>query len=150
MKTTTKNTSAVLVGLGCAALSFATGCSGTLRSPDLYRDDTAKMLQGASDGITTCYNQVLTTNPTASGSVTVHFLVAPKTGKVRRIHVDESRSTAPAPVQECVKHYIVDLHLEPADDQIGDAMFTWDFTYKTAEPAPAAAEPAADAPKPAT
>jgi hypothetical protein len=134
------------VTIAAVALASSVGCGGNARTPDAYRDDTAKLLATASEGITNCYNQVLKTNPTASGSVTVRFVVQDDTGKLRRIKVDPARSSAPPAVQECVTKYISDLKLEPADSQKGVAMFSWDFSFKTVTPPDAAAP--ADSSKP--
>jgi len=143
-----ENTQKALCGLALAALSLEVGCGGLARTTDVYRDDTAKLLQTASTGISTCYNQVLKTNPTAQGSVTARFVVAPETGKLRRIKIDTARSSAPAPVQECVRQYIGDLVLSPPDTQAGVATFSWDFVAKVL-PAPAPpAPPASDSTKP--
>ncbi len=134
-----KNIQTALVGLSLASLLASVGCGGLARTADVYRDDTQRLLLTANDGITTCYNQVLKTNPTAQGSVTARFVVAPETGKLRKIKIDEARSTAPALVQECVRQYIGDLVLAPADAQAGIAMFSWTFTFKAKAPASAAA-----------
>lgn len=121
----------------CLAATSIVGCASG-RSPDVYRDDTEKLLLSASDGITNCYATVLKGTPTAQGSVSVHFYVQENTGAIRRAKVDKARSTAPEAVQECVTKYIGDLRLTPADEQRGEAEFTWDFTPKQAPPADAA------------
>lgn len=139
-----------LAGLALVAALGSVGCGGLARPAEVYRDDTAKMLATANEGITNCYNQVLKSNPTASGSVTVRFVVQDETGKLRRIKVDPARSSAPAEVQECVTKYISDLKLEPADSQKGIAMFSWDFSFKAVTPPDAAPLPPVDTSKPAT
>ena len=132
MNITTKILAAALFAGAFVSVGCASG-----RPPELYRDDTAKLLESANQGITDCYNTILHNTPpgtpAAQGSVTLHFVVHEDTGRLVHIRVDKARSTAPAPVQECVTKYIGDLHLEPADAQRGEAMFTWDFTPK--EPA---------------
>ena len=139
-----KNIQTALVGLALVTGLGSVGCGGLARTAEVYRDDTQKLLETkASEGITTCYNQVLKTNPTAQGSVTARFVVYPGTGKLHRIKIDEARSSAPAPVQECVRQYIDALVLEPADTQAGHATFSWNFTFKVPPSPPAAAPEAA-------
>jgi len=61
-----------ILSFGLSTLAFAAfGCASG-RTPEVYRDDTEKVLQSASDNITNCYSGILKGgSPTAQGSVTV-------------------------------------------------------------------------------
>lgn len=142
----TNRTSILFVALSSLAFS-GIGCASG-RTPEVYRDDTEKVLQSANQSITDCYNGVLKGGaPTAQGSVTVHFIVHEDTGEIRRAKVDKARSTAPEAVQACVVQYLNGLHLAPPDEQRGDAMFTYDFSVKEPQ---VIEQPAAEGDKPAT
>jgi len=120
-----------ILSFGLSTLAFAAfGCASG-RTPEVYRDDTEKVLQSASDNITNCYSGILKGgSPTAQGSVTVKFVVQEDTGAIIHAKVDKARSTAPEAVQACVSNSLQGLRLTPADAQRGEAMFTWDFTIK--------------------
>ncbi|MFO0616446.1 MAG: AgmX/PglI C-terminal domain-containing protein [Polyangiaceae bacterium] len=129
-----------VVGLGCAA-SFAVGCASG-RAPEVYRDDTQKLIDGTHQAVSDCYTAALKADRKAQGSVTVNFTVQEGTGKFTNIAVDKAKSSAPEAVQQCVTNQLQSLTLSPADDLRGEATFSWDFKAKE-PPAPA---PATDAP----
>jgi len=140
--TTMMKTAILTLGVAITAFS-AVGCASG-RTPEAYRDDTEKMLSATNQGVTDCYTNILKTAPTTQGSVTVHFVIQEDSGALVHAKVDKARSTAPETVQQCVTGAIQNLHLTPADAQRGEALFTWDFTFKE----PQVVEQPAD--KPAT
>ena len=98
---------ALLLSLSHAALA---GCSVAARSPEMYRDDTTKVLAAKSDDIRACYDGVLKGTPGASGKVTVKFDV-PKdgeqnAGKISNVTVDAANTTAPPAVADCVTNRV--------------------------------------------
>jgi len=117
-------------GLGALALAstlVSVGCGGYTRTPDQYTDDTFKVLSAQSEPIRACYNKVLKGNPQLNGNVTVNFIVDNKTGRIRRVRIDNARTTAPEPVARCVLDSLHDLKLTPADKNEGRATWTWEF-----------------------
>src|ERR1041384_8385077 len=78
------------------------GCSFAARSPDMYRDDTAALLETRSPQIKSCYDQALTTTPDLQGRVTVRFTVEPDTGNLSKIESDPAGTTAPESLSKCV------------------------------------------------
>jgi hypothetical protein len=130
-----------------AVVGAVSGCLA--RSPEVYRDDTTKLLATKGADLDTCYDTVAATNPTAAGKVTVTFTVEKKTGKIADVKADPARSTAPQPLIDCVTTAINGLVLVPPDDRVGMATFEYNFARASAAPAaaaPAAAAPAAAAP----
>jgi hypothetical protein len=119
--------------------SLAVGCASG-RAPEVYRDDTQKLIDGTHQAVADCYAAALKTDRKAQGSVTVNFTVQEGTGKFTNIAVDKAKSSAPEAVQQCVTGQLQSLTLAPPDDLTGQATFSWDFKAK--EPPP---EPAADA-----
>jgi hypothetical protein len=121
-----------------ATLVAATGCSFAARSPEMYRDDTAKLLDSKTPDIKACYDEQLKTWKDVAGSVRVKFTVKKETGEVTDAQVDPAATTAPSEVSECVIKSIAGLRLQPPDQNDGKATFTWNFTV---ESPPAASEP---------
>ena len=119
-----KTTAVVLT----ASLSFLAGCSFAARSPEMYRDDTQKVLESKHAEIRACYDQVLKGSPGTGGKVTVKFDVAEDTGKIQNVNVDPATTTAPPAIGECVKKNIEGLVLTPPDQRLGQATFEYDFT----------------------
>jgi len=135
----------IFAALGLAAGATVTvGCASG-RAPEVYRDDTQKLLDGTNQAVTDCYAAALKSDRKAQGNVTVKFSVEESSGKLVGVSVDKARSSAPDSVQSCVTGQLGSLHLAPPDDQRGEATFTWDFKAK--EPPP---PPADDTPAPAT
>jgi hypothetical protein len=119
--------------------SFALGaCSFAARSPEMYRDDTAKALSAKNGEIQACYDGVLKANPGAAGTVTVKFDVETESGKISHVTVDKAKTTAPDPVADCVMRSIDGLTLTPPDQRKGEG--TWAYEFQ-APPPPAAATP---------
>jgi hypothetical protein len=104
--------------------SLALGaCSFAARSPEMYRDDTAKALATKNGEIQACYDGVLKGNPGAAGKVTVKFDVETESGKISHVTVDKAQTTAPDPVADCVMRSIDGLTLNPPDARKGEG--TW-------------------------
>lgn len=129
-----------------ALVVLGTGCSFAVRSPEMYRDDTQKLLAGKSEEIKTCYDGVVKTTPGAGGKVTVKFTVEEKTGKIGEITVDKANTNAPDAVAACLTNAMAGLTLNPGDQKKGEATFTYDFTAPPPPPPPAAAAAAPTAP----
>lgn len=126
-------------------LAFTTGCSFAARSPDMYREDVQKVLDGQGASVQACFTDVLKTDKAAGGTVTVRFTVAKDTGAFEGASVDAARTTAPEAVSQCVLKSLEGLVLQPGDAQQGDATFAWEFK---ANPAKEVMEPA-ESPEPA-
>lgn len=119
--------------------SFALGaCSFAARSPEMYRDDTAKALATKSSDIQTCYDGVLKANPAAAGTVTVKFDVETESGKISHVTVDKAKTTAPDPVADCVTRSIDGLTLAPPDQRKGEGTWVYEFQAPPPPPAPPA------------
>jgi hypothetical protein len=127
-------------------LAFATGCSFAARSPDMYREDVQKLLEGQSASVQSCFVTALQADKTAGGTVTVRFTVAKDTGAFENASVDAARTTAPEPVSQCVLKSLEGLVLNPGDAQQGDATFAWEFRANPAKEVLAPAEPGTEAP----
>lgn len=112
--------------LAVSVLSGVTGCSFYARGPEDYRKDTRALLETRNPQIKTCYDEALKSSTGASGTVVVNFTVEEKTGKIKDPTV-LPRSTAPAPLGECIVNALDGLALEPPDQRKGDATFTWEF-----------------------
>lgn len=124
-------------------------CNVDVRDATKYRDDTTALLNQQNAAITTCYNNILTSTPTATGNVVVNFTVEVKTGKIINPTIDpSSTSTDPTTLlNACVLTSLKGLVLNPPDTgNNGGAQFTWAFNVPAGT---AAASPAA-APMPST
>lgn len=133
MKTITLTSLAVLS-------AFAVGCA--YRSPEMWRDDTNKVLEAKNNDIRACYDNILKTTPTASGKVTVKFEVETEGGKIQKVEVDKANTTAPPEVGDCVKKSIEGLVISPPDRRVGQATYVYEFSAggaaaPVAGPAPA-------------
>lgn len=103
------------------------GCSFYARSPEDYRNDTAALLSTRNADIAACYDSALKAQPGLTGKVTVHFTVELKTGKLKDVKADPTRTTAPQPLVDCVVNTLGQLTLNPPDQRTGDATFEYDF-----------------------
>ena len=121
------------LALTACALALA-ACSGSARSAEAYRDDTAALLETTNEAVRGCYDTVLKTHAGAQGTVAVRFVVGQKTGRIQNVRVDPSGTTAPKPVRDCVIAHIDGLELMPADANDGEASFTWVFKAPPAPP----------------
>lgn len=119
----------VLSGLVMMALSSASvGCSFAVRSPEMYRNDTAALLETRHEELKACYDAELARNPGAHGKVTVEFLVLEESGRITNVVVDREATTASDEVAKCVVKSIDGLVLTPPDERKGKARFVWEFT----------------------
>jgi hypothetical protein len=110
-----------------ASLSMLVGCGFAARSPEMYRDDTQKVLETKNNEIRACYDNVLKASPGVGGKVTVKFEVAEDTGKIQNVIVDRPSTTAPDPVSDCVKKNLEGLAINPPDARLGQAAFVYEF-----------------------
>lgn len=140
----TMNKIILAAGLGLVG-TFAVGCASG-RAPEVYRDDTQKLLDSTTQAVTDCYAGVLKSDRKAQGSVTVKFTVEEGSGKLINVAVDKAKSSAPEAVQACVSGQLGSLQLQPADDLRGEATFSWDFKAKE----PVAPPPTDEGTAPAT
>ncbi|MFO0736703.1 MAG: AgmX/PglI C-terminal domain-containing protein [Labilithrix sp.] len=125
-----------------ALAAFASGCGFAARSPEMYRDDTQKLLDTKSADIKACYDGILKGQPGVGGKVTVKFELEEDTGTIKNVVVDQPNTTAPAPVGDCVKNAITGLKINPPDARLGQAAFVYEFSQPPAPPAPPAPPPA--------
>ena len=125
----------------------AVGCSVAARDPNMYAQDTQKVLESRSGAIKTCYDELLKTDKNISGNVTVKFMVKTETGDLTDIKVDPAGTTAPEALSQCVVTSLQGLKLNPPDAQEGLATFSWSFQAGAAQapgaPVPAPLSPAA-------
>ncbi|MEO8845306.1 MAG: AgmX/PglI C-terminal domain-containing protein [Kofleriaceae bacterium] len=103
------------------------GCSGTARGLDAYRTDTQALLDTRNPQLQTCYDEALKANAKLAGTVTVSFVVEKKSGAIASPMVDAAKSTAPAPLGDCVVKAIQGLQLTPGDRHEGRATFVYEF-----------------------
>lgn len=115
------------ISFALASLLPLAGCTVAARSPDAYRDDTAKLLLAKNEAIRSCYDAVLRATPTAQGRVTVRFDVETEQGRISHVTVDGANTTAPGSVSECVTKNIDGLVLAPPDKRKGEAVWAYDF-----------------------
>jgi hypothetical protein len=118
---------AIVKLVALTALAGTLGCQFHARSPEKYRADTRAVLETRSEQIRTCYDDVLKQNKAASGSVVGKFTVQNESGQFADVHVDETASTAPPEVQQCVTQAVSGLALAPPDPRDGVATFVYEF-----------------------
>lgn len=107
------------------ALSSLAGCA--YRSPEMWRDDFNKVAATKHADMKACYDGVLKASPTAGGKVAIAFEVETEGGKVQNVTVEKAKSTAPEPVQECVRKNIEGLVISPPDKRLGQGTAEFDF-----------------------
>jgi hypothetical protein len=122
--------------LAVAAVFSAVGCQFRARTPEDYRDETRAVLESRSVQVKTCYDNALREDPTAKGTVAVHFKVERETGRVTDARVDKAKTTAPEGLSKCVLGALDGLLLQPPDARDGDAQFVWDFQVGAATAPP--------------
>jgi hypothetical protein len=115
------------IWIAVAACTTAS-CGGTIRTPDAWAGDTRVMLDARTEVIRSCYAKAVASGADLQGTVTVRFLVENETGLVRRVAIDDGRSTATDELRRCVVGNLNELQLAPADQNDGDATFTWRFS----------------------
>jgi hypothetical protein len=103
----------------------AAGCA--VRSAEMYRDDTRRLLETKRPVLQACYDAELQTHPDATGKVIVRFTLEKGTGKLLNPLIDDLLSTPNRTLRGCVLDALKGLTLDPADDRNGDATFTWEF-----------------------
>lgn len=108
-----------------ALLASTPACA--LRSPEMYREDTRKLLNTKRPVLAACYDAELQTHPQATGKVIVHFTVERDSGRVLNPKIDDLLSTPNRTLRGCVLDTMHGLTLTPPDDRNGDATFTWEF-----------------------
>ena len=133
-----KTTLLIAASLATTAL---VGCA--FRSPEMYRDDTNKVLETKQAAIKACYDDILKGQPGVGGKVTVKFEVETEGGKIQNVTVDKPSSTAPDAVGDCVKKNIEGLVIAPPDRRLGQATYVYEFSV----PATPGAPPPPAAPK---
>jgi uncharacterized protein with FMN-binding domain len=124
MKTT------ILTISSLALVSTAIGCA--YRSPEMWRDDTNKVLESKNNEIRACYDGVLKGTPGAAGKVTVNFEVETEGGKIQNVVVDKAQSTAPDALHECVTKNIEGLVIAPPDKRTGQGTYVYEFSVPPA------------------
>lgn len=107
-------------------------CSFMARDPDAYRQVTRELVETRGGDIKECYDVILQTNESVTGSVVVNFTVEKKTGKLMNPQIDTAKTTAPTEIGECIVQAIDGLQLDPPDQREGQATFSWEF--KVGEP----------------
>ena len=113
-----------------AIVSFISGCA--YRSPEMWRDDTTKVLESKNADIRSCYDGVLKSSPGVGGKVTVKFEVETEGGKIQNVMVDKANSTAPDALGDCVKKSIDGLVIAPPDRRTGEGTFVYEFAVPSA------------------
>ena len=108
-------------------LLLLSGCA--VRSPQMYREDTRKLLSGKRNVLEACYDAELQTNPKVTGKVIVHFTIERDTGRVLNPQIDDLLSTPNRTLRGCVLDAMRGLVLDPPDERNGDATFTWEFRH---------------------
>ena len=115
-----------------AGLVVSLAACGSLRTADVYRADTTKLLATRGAQLQRCYDEALTADGKAAGTVTVQFVVESDSGAISKPTVEPAHSTAPPALGRCVVKAIDGLVLAPPDSQEGHATFVYEF-----RPAPA-------------
>lgn len=108
-------------------IATVAACGGTARGLEAYRTDTANLLETRNAQLQSCYDDALKADAKMAGTVTVQFVVEKKTGMIENAQVDAAKSTAPAPLGQCVVKAVDGLVLAPADKNEGRATFTYEF-----------------------
>jgi hypothetical protein len=107
------------------AACLVTACAGTKRNTAVYRADTQRVLETRNAAIKRCYDKVLAADASATGTVTVRFVVEQKTGAFTKVTVDPSTSNAKAPLVMCVLEAVNGLKLDPPDVSSAQATFSY-------------------------
>lgn len=113
------------------AFAMCTGCSFHARDAADYQKVTRELVESKGADIKSCYDSALKVDPKVAGTVVVKFTVQHETGKIANAKVDETSSSAPANLGQCIVNALEGLVLEPPDARDGDATFQWEFQVKT-------------------
>ena len=103
----------------------ATGCA--YRDAKMWNDDIQKVVEPKKPDMKACYDGVLRSDPKAAGKVAIAFEVETDGGKLQNVTVDKAKTTAPAPVQECVTKNLQGLSVNPPDKRLGQGTIEFDF-----------------------
>jgi len=98
------------------------------RTPARYRSDTHSLLYERSTSLEGCYQKALAKDASATGKVTVQFVVEAKTGRIVKPTIDIERTTAPQELLFCVLEAVDGLQLDPPDANEARATFVYEFT----------------------
>lgn len=110
------------------ASSFGCGGGGFIsRDAEIYRQDTRELISTQNPFIKACYDEQLENDANISGKVVVKFMVQKESGMISNPSIDESRSTAPADLAQCIIDAIEGIQLERPDSSDAFATFTWEF-----------------------
>jgi hypothetical protein len=103
------------------------GCVLWMRDPDYYTAELTELLEGRTEAMAACYDRVLEQqDPNAQGELVVEFDVLEDTGALANLVV--SKRDAPDQLVACVTDELVQLRLDPPDQNPAHATFTWQFT----------------------
>jgi hypothetical protein len=116
--------------LTLAAFASLVGCA--YRSPEMWRDDTNKVLESKNHDIRACYDDILRKQPGVSGKVTVNFEVETEGGKIQNVAIDKANTTAPDALGDCVKSSIEGLVISPPDKRTGQGTYVYEFSVPAA------------------
>jgi len=130
MKTYTL-TAPLFLAIALCTGAFCTGCSFHARDAADYQKVTRELVESKGADIKSCYDSALKLDPKVAGTVVVKFTVQHETGKIANAKVDETASSAPANLGQCIVNALEGLALEPPDARDGDATFQWEFQVKT-------------------
>lgn len=120
-----KITQNIIVSLGVAMLTL--GCQFHARSADDYSTETSRLLETKQAELKSCYDEILEKDAKAKGVVAVTFTVEAKTGLLKDAKLDETKTTAPKTLSECVLGAIEGLKLDPPDQREGQASWSYEF-----------------------
>ena len=114
--------------LAVVASSFGCGGGGFIaRDVEIYRQDIRELISTQNPFIKACYDEQLENDANISGKVVVKFMVQKESGMISNPSIDESKSTAPADLGQCIVDAIEGLQLEQPDTSDAFATFTWEF-----------------------
>ena len=128
---TSKITASMLLALTLCIGALGTGCSFHARDAADYQKVTRELVESKGADIKGCYDSALKQDPKVAGTVVVKFTVQKETGKIANAKVDETASSAPANLGQCIVNALEGLALDPPDARDGDATFQWEFQVKT-------------------
>jgi hypothetical protein len=109
-----------------AVIACNAACGGKARKPDMYREDTEKLLTTRNDQLKRCYEDALKNDPKLTGTVKVEFMIEKKTGAIKKPQVVPATAT-PSALGLCVLQALDGLKLQPADRHEGRATFEYAF-----------------------
>ena len=118
----------MILVLAIVASSFGCGGGGFVaRDEEIYRQDIRELISTQNPFIKACYDELLESDAKISGTIVVKFMVQKESGMISNPSIDESNSTAPADLGQCIVDAIEGLQLENPDTSDALASFTWEF-----------------------